>query len=106
MARSAHTIDLCLSSACKTNVFRQLATTASIPPECILCVGDSGDALGNDYALLGMPFGLSVDQVCCRTEAGWAIFGTVLTGPDALLHILRALRCGPAGGFKMDVDAF
>jgi hydroxymethylpyrimidine pyrophosphatase-like HAD family hydrolase len=105
MARSAHTVDVCLSSACKTNVFRQLAATGSIPPECILCVGDSGDTLGNDYALLGTPFGLSVGEVCCRTESGWALFGAVLTGPDALLHILRALRPESAGGgFKMDVD--
>jgi hypothetical protein len=106
MARSAHTIDLCLSSACKTNVFRELAATADIPPECILCVGDSGNAHGNDYALLGMPFGLSVDQVCCRTEAGWTLFGAAITGPDALLHILKALLAEPGGGFKMDVDVF
>ena len=106
MARSAHTIDVCLSSACKTNVFRKLTATAGITPESILCVGDSGNALGNDYALLGMPFGLSVDQVCCRTEAGWALFGAVITGPDALLHILKALGPEPGGVFKMDVDAF
>jgi hypothetical protein len=53
-----------------------------------------------------MPFGLSVDQVCCRTEAGWALFGAAITGPDALLHILKALCPQPGGGFKMDVDAF
>jgi hydroxymethylpyrimidine pyrophosphatase-like HAD family hydrolase len=106
MARSAHTIDVCLSSACKTNVFRELAATASIPADCILCIGDSGGPLGNDYALLGMPFGLSVDQVCCRREAGWALFGAAITGTDALLHILKALRLEPGGGFKMDVDTF
>jgi hydroxymethylpyrimidine pyrophosphatase-like HAD family hydrolase len=106
IVRSAHTIDVCLSSACKTNVFRELSVTAGIPPESILCVGDSGDVLGNDYALLGMPFGLSVDQVCCRTEAGWALFGAAITGPTALLHILKALRPEPAYGFKLDVDAF
>jgi hydroxymethylpyrimidine pyrophosphatase-like HAD family hydrolase len=106
ISRSAHTIDVCLSTACKTNVFRDLAARGGIPSECILCVGDSGDALGNDHALLGMPFGLSVDQVCCRTEAGWALFGAAITGPDALLHILKALCLEPTGGFKMDVDAF
>ena len=67
-------------------------------------MGDSGDALGNDYALLSMPFGLSVDQVCCRAEAGWALFGATITGPDALLlHILKALRPEPGGGFKINV---
>jgi hypothetical protein len=103
IARSGHSIDICLSSACKTNVFRELVSGTGISPDSILCVGDSGDALGNDYALLGMPFGLSVDQVCCRTEAGWALHGAAITGPDALLHILKALRPQP-GGFKMDVD--
>jgi len=106
MARSGHSIDICLSSACKTNVFRELASGAGISPDSILCIGDSGDALGNDHALLGMPFGLSVDHVCCRTEAGWALHGAAITGPDALLHILKALRPQPAGGFNMDVDAF
>lgn len=106
MARSGHTIDICLSTACKTNVFRELVSRAGITPESILCVGDSGDTLGNDYALLGMPFGLSVDQVCCRTETGWALFGAAITGPNALLRILKALRPEPASGFKMDVDAF
>jgi hypothetical protein len=106
IARSAHTIDVCLASSCKTNVFRKLSESAGISSEDILCIGDSGDALGNDYALLGMPFGLSVDQVCCRTDAGWALFGRTVRGPEALLHILEALRPVPAGGFKMDVDAF
>ena len=106
IARSAHTIDICLVSACKTNVFRQLSENAKIAPEEILCVGDSGDALGNDYALLGMPFGVSVDQVCCRSETGWALFGGTIKGPEALLRILKALQRSPHGGFKMHVDAF
>ena len=106
IARSAHTIDICRASSCKTNVFRRLSENAGIAAEDILCVGDSGDSLGNDYALLGMPFGLSVDQVCCRTGAGWALFGGTVRGPEALLHILKAFRREPAGGFKMDVDAF
>jgi hydroxymethylpyrimidine pyrophosphatase-like HAD family hydrolase len=106
IARSAHTVDLCLASSCKTNVFRKLCETAGIKPEDILCVGDSGDTLGNDYALLGMPFGLSVDQVCCRVNVGWALFGGTARGPEALLHILKAFHRNPGGGFKMDVDAF
>ena len=104
MVRSGHSIDLCLSSACKTNVFRELVSGAGISADSILCIGDRGDALGNDYALLGMPFGLSVDQVCCSTQIGWALHGTAVTGPDALLHILKALRPHPDGGFKMHVD--
>ncbi len=106
MVRSGHSIDLCLSSACKTNVFRELASGAGISADSILCIGDRGDVLGNDYALLGMPFGLSVDQVCCRIQAGWALHGAAITGPDALLQILKALHPHPAGGFKMDVDGF
>jgi hypothetical protein len=105
IVRSAHSVDICLTSSCKTNVFRKLSETARLAPEDILCVGDSGDALGNDYALLGRPFGLSVDQVCCRADVGWALFGGTVRGPEALLHILKALRREPAGGFKMDVDA-
>lgn len=106
LARSGHSIDICLSSACKTNVFRELASAARISHESILCIGDSGELHGNDYALLGMPFGLSVDQVCCRIEAGWALQGASIRGPDALLQILRALRPRHGGGFEMNVDAF
>jgi hypothetical protein len=105
IARSAHTVDLCLAGSCKTNVFKELSKTKGIKPENILCVGDSGNSLGNDYALLGMPFGISVDQVCCRTDTGWALFGGRVRGPEALLHILNSLRLEPTVGFKMDVDA-
>jgi hypothetical protein len=106
IARSAHTLDVCLASSCKTNVFRELSVSQGIEPVGILCIGDSGDIFGNDYALLGMPFGISVDQVCGRTDAGWALFGGRVRGPEALLHILKALHREPTGGFKMDVDAF
>lgn len=106
IVRSAHAIDICLVNTCKTNVFRQLSENAKIAPEEILCIGDSGDALGNDYALLGMPFGVSVDQVCCRSETGWPLFGGTIRGPEALGRILKALQRSPHGGFKMHVDAF
>lgn len=104
ISHSAHTVDIYLASSCKTNVFRRLAEDSGTAADEILCIGDSGDASGNDYALLGMPFGLSVDQVCCRTDAGWALLGAFVKGPTALLLILQALHKRPDGGFKMDVD--
>lgn len=70
----------------------------------ILCIGDSGDPTGNDYALLGLPFGLSVDQVCCRTDVGWALLGGTVKGPAAVARVLKALKADGAGRFKMDVD--
>ncbi len=104
MSRSAHTVDICLKRTCKTAVVNALAYLVDAPAESILCIGDRGEPFGNDYAMLGMPYGISVDQVCGRPDVCWSFFGRSKTGPRALLHILRALSRGPDGLTKLDVD--
>jgi hydroxymethylpyrimidine pyrophosphatase-like HAD family hydrolase len=105
MSRSAHTVDICLMKTCKTAVVNALAYSVDAPAESILCIGDRGAPFGNDYVMLGMPYGVSVDQVCDRPDVCWSFFGMSKTGPQALLHILRSLHRGPHGLTKLDVDA-
>ncbi|WP_415014848.1 hypothetical protein [Brevundimonas sp.] len=103
IARSSHTLDICLAETCKTTVAGVLATRLSSGMDSILCLGDSGAVAGNDYALLGLPAGVSVGRVCDRPDRGWNLFGSRIRGPDAVLRILRALR--PVNGaHRLDVE--
>jgi hydroxymethylpyrimidine pyrophosphatase-like HAD family hydrolase len=104
LLESQHTIDICLSTTCKTNVMRTMTERLTESNLAILCVGDSGSASGNDYALLGSPYGVSVHQVCGRPSVCWSLFGSTLTGPDALLRILEAMRLDEAGGARLALD--
>lgn len=105
LSRSAHTIDIGPVEVCKTNVVKALAHSVNAPAESILCIGDSGAPYGNDYALLGMPCSISVDQVCWRPDVCWSFFGRAKVGPQALLHILRSFRRETNGRMTLDVDA-
>lgn len=105
ITRSGHTIDICPATTCKTAVVQALADHIGTDPEHILCIGDSGEILGNDHVMLGMPYGVSVEHVCSRLEVCWSFFGYSKTGPKALLQLLRALKRDANGVTKMDVDA-
>lgn len=104
MVVSGHTLDICLNETCKTGVAHLLATRLGCGVDEILCIGDSGGRGGNDYSLLGLPFGISVDAVCDRPNVCWSLFGDRLTGPAALISILRALRRVPTGGHRLHLD--
>jgi hydroxymethylpyrimidine pyrophosphatase-like HAD family hydrolase len=103
MTRSHHSIDIIPAASSKLTVLRELDRLFAVPPGAILCVGDSGHAIGNDYELLGHPAGLSVDQVCHRTGACWAPFGSNLTGPRALLRILASLEDAGNGEYRLQI---
>jgi hypothetical protein len=100
VVQSRHSYDLCLMEACKTNVVNTVQLDIPSGLE-VLCIGDRGDASGNDHVMLGLPFGISVDHVCSREHAGWSLFGAERTGPDALLRILDALGPVDEGGFAL-----
>ena len=103
LARSSHTVDICLADACKTTAAVMLADRTQASLDCILCIGDSGAISGNDHALLGLPCGVSVGRVCDRPDAAWNLFGDRLVGPHAVLAILSALRPG-IDGHRLGVD--
>lgn len=58
----------------------------------VLCIGDRGAWPGNDYALLGEPMSLSVDEVSGLDDACWNLTPRGVSGPDATLLYLRAIK--------------
>lgn len=90
---SRHSFDIIPAASTKTTLVERLLEGED---GAVLCVGDSGAEGGNDHELLGQPHAISVDAVCGRVGGTWSLFGSTVTGPDALLRILRSLR--PEGG--------
>lgn len=101
--RSQHSFDVVLADTCKTAVVSHFAHDLGDARK-ILCIGDSGALGGNDHTLLGLPYGLSVGEVCDRRDVGWSFFGAMATGPDALEPILRSLIAAEGGGMRLDVS--
>ena len=101
---SQHSFDICLAETCKTAVISAVANNLGDADASILRIGDSGTRLGNDYAMLGSAYGISVQDVCDRPDVCWSFFGGAIAGPDALLRILRALRFGGAGQVRLVVE--
>lgn len=66
----------------------------------VLCIGDRGAWPGNDYSLLAEPLSLSVDEVSSRIDACWNLAPRGVSGPDATLLYLRAIKArGGVGAF-------
>jgi len=102
--QSQHSVDICLASACKTDVVQAIAEKIGKDEPTVLCIGDSGRSGGNDHVLLGSEFGISVGDVCHRAERCWSLFGDTKVGPDALIRIFRALDIAPAGKLQLQMD--
>jgi len=101
--RSAHSYDLVVISASKLNVVK--VVEVQIPDDrVVLCLGDSGTILGNDYDLLSSPSGISVEAVCCGPDGSWSLFGYEYSGPDALLKILASLIPSVKGCVRFAAD--
>lgn len=66
----------------------------------VLCIGDRGAWPGNDYSLLAEPMSLSVDEVSSLNDACWNLAPRGVSGPDATLLYLRAIKArGGVGTF-------
>lgn len=66
----------------------------------VLCIGDRGAWPGNDYSLLAEPLSLSVDEVSSMRNACWNLAPRGVSGPDATLLYLRAIKVrGGVGTF-------
>lgn len=102
LVRSAHSIDIVCGETEKVCVVDAIATRLD-PSDAILRIGDSGEAHGNDYALLGSHLGLSVDKVCHRADCCWNPLPSQVAGPSGLLHVLRSLALESCGKASLDV---
>lgn len=90
-ALSGHSVDFVTAATSKRSVFDRLRRDVAADA-AILCIGDSGARGGNDNELLSHPHGISVGTVCGRSDGCWSLFGKELTGPEALLKILQAMK--------------
>jgi hypothetical protein len=103
-ALSGHSVDFFSVKTSKRSVVERVREEID-GGSSVLCVGDSGSRSGNDHELLSHTMGISVGTVCGRREGCWTLFGDEITGPDALLRILRALRSDVHGIVRMDMGA-
>lgn len=100
--RSAHSVDIVLAATTKLAVVGAIA--AKVPDgSTVLRIGDSGSRGGNDSELLSHPHGISVGEVCGRRDGSWSVFGEELTGPQAVLRLMRALRPDRDGIVRVDI---
>lgn len=104
IVRSAHSLDIVVSRATKMNVVHIIAEGLS-DGRAVLCIGDSGSRQGNDNALLSNLYGISVGEVCSTPNGCWSLFGDHITGPDALLKVLRALVLRDVSEIRLNVAA-
>ncbi len=99
---SGHSYDIVPTASSKLAVVEALRKKLPAGRE-VLCFGDSGSRLGNDYALLSHQFGISVGDVCGAANGCWSLFGAGPVGPDALRRILKALLPSNAGRIRLNV---
>ena len=104
VTRSGHSLDFIPASSSKINVADRLAEGLAAD-KVVLRVGDQGARDGNDNEFLTHPYGISVKDVCGRDDGCWSFFGAHLTGPDALMRILKALKPDIYGGVRIDAEA-
>jgi hydroxymethylpyrimidine pyrophosphatase-like HAD family hydrolase/fructoselysine-6-P-deglycase FrlB-like protein len=90
LLRSSHSMDLVAPGVDKRNVVSRLREIVGDKHE-ILCIGDRGRFPGNDYQLLSVPVGLSVDECSPGPGSGWNLAPLGYRGPAACAAYLRAL---------------
>ena len=96
---SAHSIDLLAPGVSKRDVVTAVRCAASVDPGSpVLCIGDSGRRPGNDYELLSMPYGLSVDSVSHDPETCWNLAKAGERGAAVTSSYLRDLAPGHTFG--------
>lgn len=104
LSASGHSFDIIPSSTTKTAVVEAVQNVVG-SDKAVLCFGDSGASSGNDHALLSHPHGISVGDVCGAPNGCWSLFGSAITGPEALLRVLSALVPSASGEIRLDTAA-
>lgn len=100
---SQHSFDVFPQTSSKLRLVEAL-TDGWAPERAVLTVGDSGARSGNDYEMLAGPHGISVGAVCGGLGGCWSLFGDEITGPQALLRLLKAIT-PVSDGFRLSLAA-
>ncbi len=98
---SAHSYDLIPSTSSKLRVVNAVAERVGTH-RAVLSMGDSGAPMGNDHNLILGPHGISVGTICGDPAGCWSLFGTITTGPTALLRVLQAMLPSEGGEIRLD----
>lgn len=102
--QSGHAVDIFPVAASKRDVVAKVQNL-TVPGSAVLCIGDSGERLGNDHELLEGPYGVSVGKVCDRPHTCWNLAPENLQGPAGLEVLLKALEVVGKGTAKMHVPS-
>lgn len=94
VTHSSHSVDVMPRAVSKRAVVARLGSELGLSEDTILKIGDRGSWPGNDYELLSMANGLSVDEVSSDAHACWNLLPQGVTGHHGTLWYLRHLRDG------------
>jgi hypothetical protein len=103
VTRSAHSVDVVPAGASELSVI-DAALARAAPGSEALSFGDSGAHGGNDRDLLARSYGISVGAVCGRQDGSHSLLGRRITGPQALVNVLRCIVPGADGRMRLDLD--
>lgn len=96
---SSHSLDVLGLTRGKGALVSWLRRQIAVRHE-VLCIGDRGAWPGNDFSLLAEPLSLSVDVVSSVNSSCWNLAPRGVSGPDATLLYLRAIKAhGGVGTF-------
>lgn len=96
---SSHSLDVLGTKPGKSSLVSWLRARIGEDHE-VLCIGDRGAWPGNDYSLLAEALSLSVDEVSSLADVCWNLAPRGVSGPDATLLYLHALKArGGVGTF-------
>ena len=91
LVRSGHSVDIVDRKTSKLNILPHLKKEIGQLDAPILAFGDRGRWPGNDHALLGTDFSLSVDEVSPNHDTCWNLAPAGVRGPIALTYYLNRL---------------
>ena len=100
---SGHSFDIIPATSSKLRVVEQLQQDIGAT-KAVLSIGDCGQIYGNDFEFLARDFGVSVDQVCPGLGGTWSLYGSLVTGPEALQKILASMMASHNGGIRFDAS--
>lgn len=90
--RSSHSVDILAPGITKANLLYHLTGSKRGDIKPCLCIGDLGAWPGNDFALLGMPYSLSVNEVSSDPETCWNLAPPGYRNDQAVLFYLDAMK--------------
>ncbi len=87
-----------IGTCTKDKAIEKTERLIGVPQDSMIRIGDCGDIIGNDYAMLNCNQGYSVDKTSGSSDTCFPIFddaGNTLKGVDATLQLIKSARIMP-----------